>query len=157
LAARFGVKGLRSDGVQVHGRFSRRPFGMALRIAMLLFPGLTQLDLTGPYEIFWRLPDAPGELCGAQAVPGERIAVDRNRITGGGVTAGIDFALRVAAELCGEDVARGIQLQIEYNPAPPFHAGSPATAGPTLTALARQRVAALHEKRRRALRRTPIN
>lgn len=55
------------------------------------------------------------------AVPVEaRIVVDRNRISGGGVTAGIDFAFRVAAELCGEDVAKRLQLLLEYDPEPPF-------------------------------------
>jgi len=56
-----------------------------------------------------------------------RVVVDRDRITGGGVTAGIDFGLAVAAEFHGETVAREIQLQIEYAPEPPFP-GSPSTA-----------------------------
>jgi len=50
----------------------------------------------------------------------ERIVVDRNRISGGGVTAGIDFGFRVAAELCGDDVAKRLQLMLEYDPQPPF-------------------------------------
>jgi len=189
---------------------------------MLLFPGMTQLDLTGPYEVFCRMPDTlvsllsatatpvrtewgltitpdrtfaeaetqdllcvPGgwgvtaqlandemlaflrahegraryltSVCsgalilgaagllrgyratthwmshemlaafGAQAVD-ERVVVDRDRITGGGVTAGIDFGLAVAGELFGATVAQEIQLAIEYNPAPPYNAGSPMTA-----------------------------
>lgn len=49
-----------------------------------------------------------------------RVVTDRNRISGGGVTAGIDFALRLAAELRGEDVARRVQLLLEYDPEPPF-------------------------------------
>lgn len=49
-----------------------------------------------------------------------RVVVDRNRISGGGVTAGIDFALKLAAELCGEDVAKRLQLLLEYDPQPPF-------------------------------------
>lgn len=57
-----------------------------------------------------------------------RVVRDGNVITGGGVTAGIDFALTVAAEIAGADVAQAIQLAIEYNPAPPFDAGSPDTA-----------------------------
>jgi cyclohexyl-isocyanide hydratase len=189
---------------------------------MIVFPGLTQLDLTGPYEVFIRLPgaevllvwentipvksdgglilqpDTDFENCpqvDVLCVPGgrgifeamqnekllnflrtqaqhakyitsvctgslilaaagllkgyratthwlsidllkrfgveiedERVAVDRNRITGGGVTAGIDFGLFLAAKLYNEDVAKEIQLMMEYNPAPPFHAGSPTTA-----------------------------
>jgi cyclohexyl-isocyanide hydratase len=58
----------------------------------------------------------------------ERVVRDRNRITGAGVTAGIDFSLVLAAELFGESVAQGIQLAIEYEPSPPFESGSPRTA-----------------------------
>jgi len=57
-----------------------------------------------------------------------RIVVDRNRITGGGVTAGIDFGLQVAALLRNEAYAKAIQLYLEYDPAPPFDAGSPEKA-----------------------------
>lgn len=64
----------------------------------------------------------------------ERVVTDRNRISGGGVTAGIDFALTVLAELLGPDVARTTQLMVEYDPAPPFDAGSPQRAGQELTA-----------------------
>jgi cyclohexyl-isocyanide hydratase len=191
-------------------------------VGLVLFPKLTQLDLTGPYEVFSRMPDTRVHLVASTAdpvpsekgltiipdatferlpqmdilcVPGgvgvnrmmeddallhflqsqsdqvrfvtsvctgalllgaagllrgyratthwlsldllplfgaepvdERVVIDRNRITGGGVTAGIDFGLVVAAELFGRAVAQEIQLMIEYNPAPPFHAGSPHTA-----------------------------
>jgi cyclohexyl-isocyanide hydratase len=191
-------------------------------IVMVIFPNLTQLDLTGPYEVFGRLPDtkillvteslqpvksdngllltpdttfetapqadvlfvpggrgifeamqnkklinflqqqaikanyvtsvctgslvlaAAGLLDGYRAtthwlsldllklfnvdVVEERVVIDRNRITGGGVTAGIDFGLYVAAKLFNEDVAKEVQLMMEYNPAPPFNAGSPKTA-----------------------------
>jgi cyclohexyl-isocyanide hydratase len=58
----------------------------------------------------------------------ERVVKDRNRFTGGGVTAGIDFALTVAAEIYGENIAKEIQLMIEYNPQPPFESGSPKMA-----------------------------
>jgi cyclohexyl-isocyanide hydratase len=76
------------------------------------------------------------------AVPvAERIVRDRNRISGGGVTAGIDFGLALAAELAGEDAARTIQLALEYDPQPPFAAGSPEGAGPELVARYRERVA----------------
>ena len=208
---------------------------MALHIGLLLFPDLTQLDLTGPYEVFHRLPDAkvhlvwkdlapvraqgglhlvpnttladcpsldvvcvPGgfgtaalfedtlvldwlraqaktarfmtAVCtgslvlakaglldgrkatchwnyvdllpklGAVYEPG-RVVVDRDRITGGGVTAGIDFALRVAAELAGEEVAKAIQLGLEYNPAPPFRSGHPDVADAATIELVRARLA----------------
>jgi cyclohexyl-isocyanide hydratase len=58
-----------------------------------------------------------------------RVVRDRNRITGGGVTAGLDFGLTVAAELRGEEIARFIQLSLEYDPEPPFDSGSPEKAG----------------------------
>ncbi len=68
----------------------------------------------------------------------ERVVVDRDRITGGGVTAGIDFGLVVAAHLCGEETAKLIQLLLEYNPAPPFNVGSPENAGEVLVAQVRK-------------------
>ncbi len=64
---------------------------------------------------------------GAEPVD-ERVVRDRNRITGGGVTAGIDFGLVVAAEVFGASAAQAIQLAIEYRPDPPFQSGSPRTA-----------------------------
>jgi len=211
---------------------------MTLQIGMLLYPGLTQLDLTGPFEVLHRIPGArvhlvwketqpvradsglglvpttafadcppldilfvPGgngqgavmtdpvvldflrhhgrtaryvtSVCtgalvlgaaglldgydaathwafvqllpafGARHVPG-RVVVDRNRITGGGVTAGIDFALRLVAELAGEDVAKAIQLGLEYDPAPPFRSGHPDVADPALVAKMRKRLSTLN-------------
>ncbi|MEH1770698.1 MAG: DJ-1/PfpI family protein [Nostoc sp.] len=74
----------------------------------------------------WRSLDLL-EMLGVETVT-ERVVIDRNRITGGGVTAGIDFGLAIAAELFGEAIAQGIQLGIEYNPQPPFNSGSPQTA-----------------------------
>lgn len=193
-----------------------------LHIGMLLFPGLTQLDLTGPFEAFARIPTAkvhlistsldpvysdvglgllptvtldacpdldviciPGgggvnallldvqvlsfvrrqgeharyvtSVCSGALVLGAaglldgyeatthwasmeflssfgatpiktRICVDRNRITGGGVTAGIDFGLYLAAQLADQKTAEKIQLYMEYDPQPPFQAGSPDSA-----------------------------
>ena len=213
-------------------------------IGLLLFPRLTQLDLTGPFEAFMRMPGArvhlawktmdpvrsdsgmailpsvtfadcppldllcvpggPGQIAlmddeevlaflqrkatGARyvtsvctgalvlgaagllrgyraathwtamdqleplgAIPvAERVVFDRNRITGGGVTAGIDFALSVVAEVSGEDVARAIQLQIEYEPAPPFRGGSPATAPAEILAAVRARAEKMMPARREA-------
>jgi hypothetical protein len=58
----------------------------------------------------------------------DRVVRDGNLFTGGGITAGIDFALVLAAELVGADAAQLVQLQLEYAPAPPFNAGSPDTA-----------------------------
>ena len=72
---------------------------------------------------------------------------DGNVITGGGVTAGIDFALSVAAELSGPEIAQAIQLQIEYAPEPPFDAGVPETAPPAILSRVRERMAAMAAKR----------
>lgn len=58
----------------------------------------------------------------------ERVVIDRNRVTGGGVTAGLDFALTLTALVCGEERAKSIQLALEYDPNPPFNAGNPTTA-----------------------------
>ena len=66
---------------------------------------------------------------GAEPVA-ERVVVDGNVFTGGGVTAGIDVALRVAAEIAGRAAAEAIQLAIEYDPAPPFSSGSPESCRP---------------------------
>ena len=199
-----------------------------LRIGFLLFPGVTQLDLTGPWEVLSSLPGAKCHLIWNEAgpvtamkgmtiladtgfadcpqldvicVPGgpgmndlltdaatlafvraqakgaryitsvctgslvlgaagllkgrraachwtsrdmlalfgavpvnARVVSDGNIITGGGVTAGIDFALTLAAELRGEGLAGAIRLGLEYAPAPPFGAGTPETAPPELVA-----------------------
>jgi len=196
---------------------------MPFQTGLLLFPNLTQLDMTGPYEVFTKFPDsevhllwktldpvtaaggmrllpsttfadcpqldlvcvpggagmnpllndeevldflrrqAPGaryvtSVCTGSLVLGaagllqgrratthwmslpmlaafgcepvaERVVVDGNVITGGGVTAGIDFALTVAGELLGAEAAERIQLGMEYDPHPPFDAGSPERAG----------------------------
>ena len=83
----------------------------------------------------WALYDAL-EAVGATPVH-ERVVFDRNRITGGGVTAGIDFGLRVLAELRGEEVAKMTQLMMEYDPEPPFQTGHPRRCDPALVAAAR--------------------
>ncbi len=69
-----------------------------------------------------------------------RTVVDRNRVTGGGVTAGIDFALTLIALIRGEAHARMVQLALEYDPQPPFDSGSPAQAGPEIVAAYQRRV-----------------
>lgn len=213
-------------------------------IGLLLFPALTQLDLTGPFEVFARAPDTkvhliwknldlvvsdrgmaiqptttfdacpaldiicipggPGQinlmedeevlsfirakskqaklvtsvctgslvlgaagllegykatthwasldqlaLLGAEPV-NERVVRDRNRITGAGVTSGIDFALSVISEMFGPDIAQNIQLHMEYDPAPPFDCGSPRSASEEQLKKAQQQVAPFIEKRRQA-------
>jgi cyclohexyl-isocyanide hydratase len=63
-----------------------------------------------------------------------RIVKDGNVITAGGVTSGIDFGLRLVAEIAGETVAQAIQLGIEYDPDPPFDSGHPDRASDTVKA-----------------------
>jgi cyclohexyl-isocyanide hydratase len=75
-----------------------------------------------------------------------RVVVDRNRITGGGVTAGIDFGLVLLAKLRGDDAAKLTQLAMEYDPEPPFNAGSPETAGPAIVEQALSFMAAEMER-----------
>lgn len=77
-------------------------------------------------------------LFGAEPVA-ERVVFDRNRVTGGGVTAGIDFALALTAAIRGEAHARAVQLGLEYAPAPPFDSGTPEAAGEALAAAVRKR------------------
>lgn len=81
-----------------------------------------------------------------------RTVVDRNRVTGGGVTAGIDFALTLIAEARGEQVAKVVQLALEYDPQPPFDCGSPERADPVTRALHDQRVARMAPDRDADLR-----
>ncbi|MGF6259482.1 cyclohexyl-isocyanide hydratase [Paraburkholderia youngii] len=80
-----------------------------------------------------------------------RVVRDGNLITGGGVTAGIDFGLTVAAELAGVEEAQAIQLELEYAPAPPFDAGDPALAPQAVVELVRQRSAEGLAARRRVV------
>ena len=218
----------------------------AMRIAMVLFPRLTQLDLTGPFEVMARMPESevallshdlipvvsdrglaltptttfddcretdilfvpggPGQLeamgdtdllaavrrlgegaqwitsvCTGSLVLGaagllrgkratthwtaldllallgaepvaERVVVDGNVVTGAGVSAGIDFALRLAALVHGEEAARRIQLQIEYDPAPHLDCGAPDKASPETLAHLRQAASELTAKRREVAR-----
>ena len=74
------------------------------------------------------------QVFGAEPVDA-RVVTDRNRITGGGVTAGLDFGLTLVAQLRDETYARALQLLAEYQPAPPFNSGTPAAAGPEATAM----------------------
>lgn len=76
----------------------------------------------------WQVADLLPRM-GARHVD-KRVVIDRNRMTGGGVTAGIDFGLTLAGRLKGEDDARRVQLLMEYAPEPPFRNGTPNEAGP---------------------------
>jgi cyclohexyl-isocyanide hydratase len=91
------------------------------------------------------------KLFGAEPV-NARVVKDRNRISGGGVTAGIDFALTVVAEIWGEQQAKLIQLFLEYDPQPPFDCGSPEKAGPELVALAKKPLQEMIVKREEAIK-----
>ena len=79
-----------------------------------------------------------------------RVARDGNVITGGGVTAGVDFALVVAAEVGGATLAQALQLAVEYAPEPPFDAGRPETAPPEVLAAVKARLATQLPARRAA-------
>lgn len=81
-------------------------------------------------------------LFGAEPVA-TRVVFDRNRVTGGGVTAGIDFAFALMAAIRGEAHARLVQLGLEYDPQPPFDSGNPDRAGPELVARYHERMQAL--------------
>jgi cyclohexyl-isocyanide hydratase len=91
-------------------------------------------------------------LVGATPVE-DRVVIDRNRITGGGITAGIDAALTIAEALAGRDAAEAIQLEMEYNPAPPLSAGHPSIARPELVERARAKTAKRHAERKAQLER----
>ena len=69
-----------------------------------------------------------------------RVAREGNLITGGGVTAGLDFAFVMLAELAGETLAKSVQLGLEYAPAPPFESGRPELASPEILAAVRSRM-----------------
>jgi cyclohexyl-isocyanide hydratase len=88
------------------------------------------------------------------AIPStERVCIDRNRVTGGGVTAGIDFALALVSILIDRTAAEMIQLRLEYNPAPPFNSGAPETAPADVLARMQQRIAPGQQHRREAVAR----
>lgn len=88
-------------------------------------------------------------LFGAKPVE-ERVVTDRNRVTGGGVTAGIDFGLVIASRLRGRQAAEILQLYNEYDPHPPFTAGTPALAPPETRAAVDKALAAAYDQARAA-------
>lgn len=85
----------------------------------------------------------------------KRVVEDRNRITGAGVTAGLDFALSLVAKLKNAKYAQRLQLAIEYDPDPPFHSGSPASADPALVANARKVYSAFLKQAESVIKRLP--
>jgi hypothetical protein len=119
-----------------------------LQIGSLLFEGIDQIDVTGPFEVFSRLPNSTCRLFATTRLPvrdtkGLRLLADDllsngNWVFAAGVTAGIDGALRVAASLRGEKVAQVIQLGMAYAPEPPFQSGTPESAPPCVLAEAQR-------------------
>jgi len=86
-------------------------------------------------------------LFGVQACP-DRVVVDGDRITGAGVTSGLDFAFTVLAKLRGDEAAQSLQLLLEYDPAPPFQSGHPRVAAPELVQKVRQMADKMLRERR---------
>ncbi|KZD12713.1 DJ-1/PfpI family protein [Oceanibaculum pacificum] len=87
------------------------------------------------------------------AVPvAERVVIDRNRVTGAGVTSGIDFALTLMAEIFGEARTKRVQLAMEYDPAPPFAGGSPRSAEAATVAGVEESTAAFQRQRQEVAR-----
>jgi cyclohexyl-isocyanide hydratase len=82
----------------------------------------------------------------------DRVVFDRNRVTGGGVTAGIDFALALVAAIDGEENARAIQLGLEYDPHPPFDSGTPEKAGEELVRRVHERSSRMAPDREERIR-----
>jgi hypothetical protein len=118
-------------------------------VAILIYEGMTTLDVIGPYEVLARLPDAEVKLVAStpgpkktefglaltaesalEDVPAPDIIVIPKVITAAGVSAGIDMALTLASREGGADEARSVQLMIEYDPQPPFDSGSLEKADP---------------------------
>lgn len=128
------------DFVRRQARGAAHVFGICTGSLLLGAAGLLKGRRAGSH---WAARDLLAHF-GAE-VRDQRMTRDGNLYTAGGVTSGIDMALRVVADLAGEEVAQAIQLQIEYDPEPPFRAGTPAIAPPAVLARAR---AAGAERRR---------
>jgi cyclohexyl-isocyanide hydratase len=100
----------------------------------------------------WQWRDLLTEFSSVQT-SSERVVRDGNVITGGGVTAGIDMALAVMAQIAGIDFAQTVQLAIEYAPEPPFDCGRPENARPEILAAAQRRLEGIRRVRDEAVRR----
>lgn len=94
---------------------------------------------------------------GAIPVPGERYVFDRNRATGGGVTAGLDFGLALIAAIRGDATAELVQLGMQYDPHPPFDSGSPQTAAPRTVEAYRRMTQASQKIRAECVREAAAN
>ena len=91
------------------------------------------------------------KLFGAEPIA-ERVVFDRNRVTGGGVTAGIDFALALTAKIQGDEYAKAVQLGLEYDPHPPFDSGTPDKAEDALVQRVHERSNTMAPDRERRVR-----
>jgi transcriptional regulator GlxA family with amidase domain len=133
-----------------------------LQIGLVLFPRVTQLDFTGPLQVFSSLPGATVHLIWKRIEPiaSDSVLVltptttfadcpqlDVICVPGGFVTAGIDFALTLVSLLHDRRTAEAIQLRLEYDPAPPFNSGSPDTAPPEVVAFMKDRIAQAQTRR----------
>lgn len=131
--------------VRAQAHNARYVFGICTGSMLLAAAGLLVGRRAGGH---WQARDL---LARFGAIPSdERRVVDGKYFTSGGVTSGIDMALQVVAETAGEEVARRIQLQIEYDPAPPFSGGTPFTSPPAIVEAVR-RASAERRARREAL------
>ena len=101
---------------------------MTTHVAMLFFPDITQLDLTGPLEVLSRIPDVEIHVVWKTLDPVRRDRGDRLRA-------------RVLSEIAGERTAKLVELGLEYDPAPPYRCGHPDIAAPELVAAARAALA----------------
>ena len=116
--------------LQAHGRTARYITSVCTGSLLLAAAGL----LDG-YKATTHWATVPMlEALGVEVVR-ERVVIDRNRISGGGVTAGIDFGLTLLAKLRGDTAAKCSQLMMEYDPKPPFDSGSPFVAEPAIVAI----------------------
>jgi cyclohexyl-isocyanide hydratase len=132
--------------VRNQGAAARHIFGICTGSLLLGAAGLLRGRRAGSH---WSARDLLAQF-GAE-VRDDRMTIDGHIYTAGGVTSGIDMALRLAADLAGEDVAQRIQLQIEYDPEPPFAAGTPFTAPAAIVAAARDAGAAIRRRREQAV------
>jgi cyclohexyl-isocyanide hydratase len=129
------------------GKAARWVFGICTGSLLLGAAGLLTCRRAGGH---WQARALLAEF--GAAVSHERMTVDGNIFTSGGVTAGIDMALKVVAEIAGEEAARRIQLQIEYDPEPPFRSGTPFTAARETVEATLAATAARREARTAAVR-----
>jgi len=114
-----------------------------MKIAFLLYEGMTALDAVRPHEILSRLPEA--EVFRVAKVEA-RIVEDGKVMTAAGVSASIDMALTLAAKIAGPQFAKSMQLGIEYDPQPPFDEGSPGKDDPSLCKALKSRMVAAFEE-----------